>query len=162
MKKIILLLAVAATTVFTSCTEETIVQETVEENFFLAQTFETTTTLNFNSSTDLYESEFITYPFEVFESDAVLAYRLEEVVNGTDVWTQLPHNFFLGNGDIIQYVFTHTFIDVQVLIDGSYNPNTLSTDFTDNQTFRFVVVPSEFADANLTMDQAIEQFNLQF
>jgi hypothetical protein len=161
MKKLFVLLAIATTTFFTSCTEETLV---VEENFFLGQTFEVTTTLFFNSNTNIYETDFISIPsnVEVFESDAILAYRLEAVANGNDVWSQLPQNFFLSNGDIIQYVFNHTFFDVQVQLDGQYDPNTLPVDFTDNQTFRFVVVPSEFANANLTMEQAIETFNLQF
>lgn len=161
MKKLFVLLAIATTTLFTSCTEETLV---VEENFFLGQTFEVTTTLFLNSNTNIYETDFISIPsnIEVFESDAILAYRLEAVANGNDVWSQLPQNFFLSNGDIIQYVFNHTFFDVQVQLDGQYDPNTLPVDFTDNQTFRFVVVPSEFANANMTMEQAIETFNLQF
>ncbi|MDT0554978.1 collagen-like protein [Patiriisocius hiemis] len=160
MKKIFILFTIAATTLFTSCTDETI----IEENFFLAQTFEVTTTLFFNSNTNIYETDFISIPsnIEVFESDAILAYRLEAVANGNDVWSQLPQNFFLSNGDIIQYVFNHTFFDVQVQLDGQYDPNTLPVDFTDNQTFRFVVVPSEFANANMTMEQAIETFNLQY
>jgi hypothetical protein len=157
MKNIFLLLAVITSFTFSSCGDEII-----ENNLFLGQTFEITTTLNLNQN-NIYDSGIISIPnsVEVFESDAILAYRLEEVVNGTDVWSQLPQNFFLDNGDIIQYVFNHTFLDIQVLIDGNYDPIALSTGFTDNQTFRFVVVPSEFANANLTMDQAIEQFNLQ-
>lgn len=159
MKKIFLLLTLVSVVIFTSCTKE---ETIVEENFFLAQTFETTTTLRLNQD-NIYVTNEIGFPFTVFESDAVLSYRLEgQDDEGFDIWTQLPNNFFLGNGDIIQYVHLHTFTYVQVLIDGSYNPNTLNTVFTDNQTFRFVVVPSEFADANLTMDQAIERFNLDF
>lgn len=159
MKKIFLALAVITGITLSSCGDEII----ENNNFFLGQTFEVTTTLDLNQD-DIYDSGIIQIPgnVEVFESDAILAYRLEDVANGTDVWSQLPQNFFLDNGDIIQYVFNHTFVDIQVLIDGSYDPFTLSTGFTDNQTFRFVVVPSEFADATLTMDQAIEQFNLEF
>ncbi|MFC7357346.1 collagen-like protein [Jejudonia soesokkakensis] len=159
MKKIFLALTVITGITLSSCGDEII----ENNNFFLGQTFEVTTTLDLNQD-NIYDSGIIPIPgnVEVFESDAILAYRLEEVVNGTDVWSQLPQNFFLQNGDIIQYVFNHTFVDLQVLIDGNYDPIALSTGFTDNQTFRFVVVPSEFANANLTMDQAIEQFNLEF
>ncbi len=163
MKKFFLFLAVSTTLLFTSCTDETI----IEENFYLGQTFEVTTDFSFNPNANLYET-LITIPgnIEVFESDAILVYRLEKTVqapdgSGADAWSQLPQNFFLQNGDIIQYVFNHTFFDVEVLIDGDYDPVALGTEFTDDQVFRIVVVPSEFADANLTMDEAIETFNLQ-
>mgnify|MGYP003121655446 FL=1 len=85
--------------------------------------------------------------------------RIDE--DGFDVWTQLPQNFYLSNGEVIQYIHLQTFVDVQVLIDGNYDPQTLPFDFTDNQTFRFVVVPAEFADARMSMDEAIETFNIQ-
>jgi len=161
MKKIFLLLTLVSVVIFTSCTKE---ETIVEENFFLAQTFEVNnTTFNFDPVDQIYFSDRFSYPFEVFESDAVLAYRFEGVdEDGFDVWTQLPQNFFLGNGDVIQYIHLQTLVDVQVLIDGNYDPNALPLEFTDNVSFRFVVVPSEFADANLTMDQAIERFNLDF
>ncbi|OAB78162.1 hypothetical protein [Cochleicola gelatinilyticus] len=160
MKNLLLVLSLTTAFLFSSCTKETTV---VEEQLFLAQTFEVTTTLSFNSNSNLYQSQRFTYPFEVFESDAVLAYRLEDIdEDGFDVWTQLPQNFYLANGDIVQYLHLQTFVDVQILLDGDYDPDTLPLFLTDNQTFRFVVVPSEFADANMSMDEAIETFDLQF
>ena len=88
---------------------------------------------------------------EVLDGDAVIAYRLEYIDNGLDVWTQLPHNFFFSEGTM-QYVFTHTIGDVQFLIDGNYDLSNISTDYTDNQIFRYVLIPTEFA----------EQFNGDF
>lgn len=162
MKQILLFLALSSTFLFSSCEGDPGPPGPPGDDF-LAQTFEVTTTLSFNPQSNLYQTNRISYPFEVFESDAVLAYRLETVdEDGFDVWTQLPQNFYISNGDVIQYIHLQTFVDVQVLIDGNYDPQTLPLDLTDNQTFRFVVVPAEFADAQMSMDEAIERFNIQF
>src|SRR5699024_6472362 len=58
----------------------------------LGQVFETT--VNFNSGNNF--SAFINFPnnVEVFESDAVLVYLLEEVDGDVDVWTPLPQTYF--------------------------------------------------------------------
>jgi hypothetical protein len=128
----------------------------------LGQVFEVTTNFSYNPNTGLQET-LINIPndIEVFESDVILVYRLEKVVNdgnggSADAWAPLPQNFFFNNGDIIQYVFNHTFFDVEILIDGNFNLATLETDFTTNQTFRIAVVPAEFASANYSMEELLE------
>ncbi len=90
--------------------------------------------------------------FEVFEADAVLVYRYTgsiELNDGStaDAWSQIPQNYFLPEGTI-QYVFEHTFVDLELFIDGNFDLSTLSTDFTDNQLFRIVFVPSVYANAS--------------
>lgn len=90
--------------------------------------------------------------FEVFESDAVLVYRHDGIIDlsdgsTADAWTQIPQNYFLEGGTI-QYVFAHTFVDLEIFIDGNFDLSNISTDFTDNQLFRIVFVPSEFAEAS--------------
>ena len=90
--------------------------------------------------------------FEVFESDAVLVYRYVGSIptddGGTaDLWSQIPQNYFLDEGTI-QYVFEHTFIDLELFIDGNFDLSTLSTDFTDDQIFRIVFIPSEYGEAS--------------
>ena len=89
--------------------------------------------------------------FEVFESDAVLVYRHDGLIDLSDgsiadAWTQIPQNYFLEGGTI-QYVFAHTFVDLELFIDGNFDLSNLSTDFTDNQLFRIVFIPSEFAQS---------------
>lgn len=89
--------------------------------------------------------------FEVFESDAILVYRHDGVIDlsdgsTADAWTQIPQNYFLPGGTI-QYVFSHTFVDLELFIDGNFDLSTLSTDFTDNQLFRIVFIPSEYAQS---------------
>lgn len=113
----------------------------------LGQTFERTVNFQFNNQNGLQES-LITIPtsIEVFESDAILVYRLEgQLPDNVDLWSLIPQNFFLDNGDIIQYVYNHTFFDIMLQIDGNFDLSTVPVGFTQNQTFRFVVVPSDFA-----------------
>ncbi len=80
---------------------------------------------------------------EVLESDAILVYRIEDGGNGP-LYSLIPQNFFTPNGTI-SYVYNHTPVDVELLIDGNFNMANLDPVFTDNQAFRFVVVPSDFA-----------------
>jgi len=112
----------------------------------LGWTFEETVNFQYFQDLNMY-SAFITIPENVAtinpNADAVLVYRLE-VADGTDTWSLIPQNFFLEGG-IIQYVYNHTASDVEILIDGNFNLSNLSTGFTNDQTFRVVVVPSDFA-----------------
>lgn len=83
--------------------------------------------------------------FEVLPNDAILVYRFDGVVgfedgSESDSWGLLPQNFFVDQGTI-QYVTSHTQKDVQILIDGNFDLSGISTDFTDNQLFRVVIVP---------------------
>jgi hypothetical protein len=93
-----------------------------------------------------------------------LVYLLEETIvsNGTntDVWTPLPQSFFTDQG-LLQYTFNHTFSDVNLLLQGNFNLNNAAAIFTQNQIFRVVVMPAEFAlDPNLnTMNyQEVSQY----
>lgn len=94
--------------------------------------------------------EFPTDKIEVFESDAVLVYRLWETVTVDNetlpVWRLLPQTQFLPQG-ALQYNFDHTFLDVSVFIDTQFDRTTLEPRWTQNQTFRVVVLPADFAKA---------------
>ncbi len=81
---------------------------------------------------------------EVLESDAILVFRVEGDPDN-EVYSMIPQNFFIGD-KTIQYVYDHTPFDVQIYIDGNFDLSNLNPDFTDNQIFRFVVVPSDFAN----------------
>jgi len=39
---------------------------------------------------------------------------------------------------------TTPFFDVKLIIDGNFDLSTLGAGFTQNQTFRFVIVPADF------------------
>ncbi|HEV7349766.1 collagen-like protein [Telluribacter sp.] len=85
---------------------------------------------------------------EVFETDAVLVYRLwdeiEDPGGPIPVWRMLPQTVFMPQG-LMQYNFDHSFLDVSIFIDAQFNRATLGADWTQNQTFRVVIVPADFA-----------------
>lgn len=121
----------------------------------LAYTFEETVTFEYFSDVNLWYSPFITIPDNVATinpaADAVLVYRLEvvEAEDGGDLdtWSLIPQNFFLEQGTI-QYVYNHTAADLEIIIGGNFDLSGLSSDFWENQTFRIVVVPSDFAQTS--------------
>jgi hypothetical protein len=132
---------------------------------FAARSFERTVNFQFFNDTGLQEA-LVTLPTTIPDRDAVLVYRLEGTVNvngqPTDSWSPLPQNFFLNNSDIIQYIFNHTFADVELLIDGNFDLSTLSNDFTQNQTFRIIVLPVENLSGIDTSDlnTVLQTFNI--
>lgn len=120
----------------------------------LGQVFEDT--VSFNQENNF--SALIYFPsnVEVYEADAVLVYLLEEVVDGNvDVWTPLPQTYFVDGFGTMIYSFNHTFLDVNVFLDGDFYLGDLSPTFTQNQTFRIAVVPSEFANDYPSMEELV-------
>jgi len=90
--------------------------------------------------------------FEVLPQDAILVYRFDGTVdftdgNSEDAWSLIPQSFFLNEGTI-QYTNAHTSRDVQIFIDGNFNLANISTDFTDNQLFRIVFIPTRTLDVS--------------
>jgi len=119
----------------------------LDGGIFVGESFDVTVDFQFFPDTGLQEV-IVPLPEDIFDSDAVLVYRLEKVVdiNGVlaDAWSPLPQNFFLEGNDIIQYIYNHTFADVELLIDGNFNLATLGPDFTLGQTFKIVIVPADW------------------
>jgi hypothetical protein len=164
MKHITILLAIALSVLLSSCEGDQGPPGVsgLDGTNIVGSVFETTVNFDFDFGNNQYLSNFITYPFEVFESDAILVYRLQTVVplqDGTtaDVWTQLPQNVFFndGTGDIFQYNFNHTFLDVQLTIEGNFDLTNIGTANVTNQTFRIVAVPADFANADLSLEEAL-------
>lgn len=159
MKNLLLFFALFSTVIFTSCEGDPGPPGPQGEPGIniLGQVFEVT--VDFTPGNDF--SRLITFPgnIEVFESDVVLVYLLEDVINGTDVWSQLPQTFFVDQGTLV-YNFDHTFIDVRLFLDGNFDLNTLGSAFTNDQTFRIAIVPSEFGTDNLSMDELLRITNI--
>ena len=80
-------------------------------------------------------------------SDAVLVYILWDQANNLDVWRLLPQTIILAEG-ILQYNFDYTLADVQIFLDGSIDMNTLLPAESQDQIFRIVVLPADFAFNN--------------
>jgi len=114
------------------------------------------TLLNYGDFTD----------FEVSESYAVLIYRYDGEVELSDGpannWSLIPQNFFTQDGTI-QYTYAHNFVDTELFIDGNYDLINLSGDFTQNQFFRIVFVPSDFLSSKFdksNIDAVMEHFGM--
>lgn len=163
MKNLILFLALSSGLIFTSCTGDPGPPGPQGEPGvnILGQVFEVT--VDFTPGNDF--SRLIQFPsnVEVYESDVVMVYLLEDVVQGNggsiDVWSQLPQTFFVNQGTLV-YNFDHTFLDVRLFLDGNFDLSTLGSAFTDDQTFRIAVVPSEFASDHMSMNELMRILNV--
>ncbi|WP_224482693.1 hypothetical protein [Robertkochia aurantiaca] len=89
---------------------------------------------------------------EVFESDVVLAYILNDVDNGVDIWEPLPQTLFFDNDGILLYGFDHTFADIQFFMDGNIDLSTLDPIFTDGVVFRVAIIPADLLQGVDTSD----------
>ena len=74
----------------------------------------------------------------------ILVYHLYDVDNGTDVWRLMPQTYFFTGGGELDYNFDFTRFDVRLFLDANFNLNTLSPVWTQNQTFRIVIIPGFF------------------
>ena len=157
MKKLSLLFTLCAFVILSSCTGPTGPQGPPGYSE-LGQVFEAT--INFNEGNDYFRR--ITYPSNVvvYESDVVLVYLLEEVDGGFDVWSQLPQTYFLNQGTLL-YTFQHTYVDVDIFLDANFNLNTLGPNYTDNQIFRIAILPAEYANSNLSMNELMNDLQIE-
>ena len=153
MKKIFSLLSLATLLLLSSC----YIENDNIQVASLSQVFETT--VDFTNANDYSQLVNIPLDIEVYESDVVLVYWLEDVISdgtgGTfDVWTPLPQTIYTTQGSF-QYSFNHTFIDVFLFLQGDINLDSLSSNLTNNQTFRIAIVGAEFAKTNPSMQQEL-------
>jgi len=98
-----------------------------------------------------YALSFADAKISVKESDAVMIYIHWENVDGLKVYRPLPQSVFFNNG-ILSYNFDRTKEDFAIFLEGTINKGTLADDWTKNQAFRIVVIPSEFARSNAKFD----------
>lgn len=127
-------------------------------------------TLNASNDYSLYYQ--FPQSIEVFESDAVLVYRLwgQQEIPGdapADVWRLMPVTAFV-NGGMVQYSFDHTFMDMSVFLDGNVPLADLGANWLNNQVFRVVIIPGYFAgngkkslDEFANYDELRKQFAIQ-
>ncbi len=103
---------------------------------------------NFNADNDY--GELFAFPEELFEGDVVLVYRLSGFIPETEspVWRQIPQTIFFEEG-VLMYNFDFTTADFAVFLDGPIDFSILGPEWTDQQIFRIVVVPSDFPDGRI-------------
>ncbi|SFA84834.1 hypothetical protein SAMN05660845_0612 [Flavobacterium swingsii] len=164
MKKIILLLAFISMITLQSCTvhEEVVTPVQTTDNDTISEVLEYT--VSFNSGNNY--KRLITFNRPIYTSDMVLVYRLDNnlVNNGTDVWRQMPQTYYLGTTGELDYNFDFTNYDVNIFLGANFDLNTLSSDWTQNQTFRIVIVPAYFGNKMAidysNYDAVVKAYNL--
>jgi len=117
---------------------------------FIGSVFEIQGDFTANNSYSL----FYEFPsnFEIYNTDVVLVYILWGQSNGVDIWRLMPQTVVLKTinesypeTDVIQYNFDYTVDDVQIFLETTMNYADLLPGETDDQIFRIVVLPADFA-----------------
>jgi hypothetical protein len=146
MKKITLILAFIGMITLNSCTVNDTQPAQVQQinNTYVSEVFEVTTSFGPNNN----YSRLVTFSPPIYSSDMVLAYHLYDVVNGSDVWRVMPQTYYFNNGGELDYNFDFTRYDVNLFLDANFDLNSLSSAWTQSQTFRLVVVPGSFKTSN--------------
>jgi len=105
------------------------------------------------------------YGFDVFEFDVTLVYILWETADGQDIWRLVPQSVEFIDGTLT-YNYDFTQNDVRLFLDGTTDFSILTSEWTQNQVFRVVVIPADnvdgldFSDINAVMKaNQIESFN---
>lgn len=163
MKNILFFIAVAGSSILSSCKGDPGPQGPAGGVDY-AQVFEAEVrNFQYDDSRNQMFSNFFAFPFVVYESDVVLTYRYEgqeDIGDGekVDIWTMLPNTLFFadGTGDLFQYNFNHTFIDIQFTIEGNFPLSNIGSNYSSNQIFRIAVVPSEFAQRKPSMNEVLK------
>jgi hypothetical protein len=162
MKNILFFLALSSTVLFSSC-EGDPGPPGQDGGLVFANVFEVSPAFSYSDYPEnIYFTSVYNYPFEVYESDVVLVYRLSGQDNTVsppaDIWTQLPQSIYYqdGTGDIFQYNYNSTFISVQFTIEGNFDLTNIDPNDVNGQTFRVAVVPAEFAKTNPSMRDILE------
>ncbi|MGV3461037.1 MAG: hypothetical protein ACO1N9_11365 [Flavobacterium sp.] len=143
MKKIFLFITVASTAFFASCSNDDDVNtdyDTYPESFDI-------TNVDFTAGNNY--SYLVPLDPPIFNSDVVLVYR-RTVDDGFSVWQSIPRTLYLDAGDEIDYDFNFTADDVSIFMGSNFDL-ALAPEFTQNQTFRIVLVPA-FVAQNIDTD----------
>lgn len=140
MKKITFILAFIGMIGLQSCTVNEVNDDAID-NDTISEVLEVTT--SFSSSNNF--SRLVTINPPIYASDMILVYHLYDVQNGADVWRLMPQTYYFDGGCELDYNFDFTRYDVSLFMDANFDMNTLSSAWTQNQTFRIVIVPGYFS-----------------
>jgi len=143
MKKIFLLLSIVSVFGLTGCNND---DDRVDSDT-IGRTIDKTVSLVYNANTLKYNNLLI-LDSPMFDSDVVLVYRKTTDDEGFTVFQQIPRTLYLANGQELDYDFNFTANDILLTADANFDLST-APQFTQNQTYRIVLVPSDFA-ANLS------------
>ncbi|MFD2938815.1 hypothetical protein [Flavobacterium notoginsengisoli] len=137
MKKILTLFAVVGMMAFSSCSnnDDDIDYDTISE------VFEREVDFNPNGYS-------VTIPLTppIFESDVVLVYHLYTVSGGNDVWRLIPQTYYMDDGGALDFNYDFTINRINIFLGADFPLGNLSSDWTQNQVFRIVIVPGGFSN----------------
>lgn len=99
-------------------------------------------------------------PYRLYNSDVLLAYEMSGIENGNPIWTALPSTYYVNGGEI-RYFFDYTANDVVFYLDTDLPPAAVPIQFSNNKTFRIVMLPGNFvSDVDVTnFDSVINKLN---
>ena len=84
---------------------------------------------------------------KVFEADLIMVYLAYETVSSPqgpqNVWRALPLTLITDQG-ILQYQFDHTFTDLRLFLEATYDLRLATEADLLNQRFKIAVVPAEY------------------
>lgn len=79
----------------------------------------------------------------MFETDMMLIYMQNGNTNdGSPIWQPLPINFYLADGNEVDYNYDFSMYDFQIYAGGTFN--LAGTQYINNKTFRVVFVPASW------------------
>jgi hypothetical protein len=108
--------------------------------------------VNFTYSDEANEYRYIfdiPQEIEVLDSDIVAVYWLwDEDGEAGNIWQPLPASVYFEDGSEMQYTFDHTVLDVQLLLYGNTDLSTVGDEYTQGQTFKVVILPADYVQAN--------------
>lgn len=144
MKKIMILLAVVVTVMFSSCEGPEGPpgydgeQGPKGDPGYINEIFELT--MDFTSSNE-YGGTFPLDPL-IYAEDNLLVYTLVNTNNGIDTWALLPQIYYFTGGTA-QYNYNFSYDQFSIFIDASFALSQLPASFTTNKTFRIVIIPGD-------------------
>ncbi len=81
---------------------------------------------------------------QIYSDEVILVYRRwNPNDDGPAIWRLLPQTIIFDDGSDLVYNFDFTQNDLFVFLESVADLDTLGSEFTNNQTFRVVIVPAE-------------------
>ncbi|MDX1278925.1 hypothetical protein [Oceanihabitans sediminis] len=134
-------------------------QDGIDGSIFEAPVFEIDVDLALDPNTNTYSfrETFSAHGIQLYNNDAILVYRLEEVDNGLDVWRQLPQPFITDLG-LMFYNFDFTQLDYTIYLEPDFDANAVSQNMVTNQIFRVLIIPAEvsLSDTDKSIDNVMK------
>lgn len=90
----------------------------------------------------------------IYQNDVVLVYHLYAIENGVDVWRLIPQTYYMTDGGALDFNYDYTLNRVNVFLGADFPLASLSTDWTQDQVFRIVIVPADFFGTGKSVNKA--------